>query len=84
MRVLGVLGGDGIGPASIRAWAAACDMIIAADSGIHYLEEASVDPDLIVGDMDSIFTIDVYSSEIVHIDQDEDRSDLQKLLTKAK
>ena len=83
MRVLAVLGGDGIGTASIKAWAAACDMIIAADSGIHYLEEASVNPDMIVGDMDSAINVTGYTHEAIHIDHDEDRSDLQKLLNKA-
>lgn len=78
------MGGEGIGAETIRAWAKASDMVIAVDSGIHYLEEARLEPDLIVGDLDSAVSVRDYDPDIVYLDQDEDRSDLQKLLALAK
>lgn len=84
MRLLGVLGGDGIGHEALAAWVEASDIIVAADGGVHHLERISVVPQLIVGDMDSVPLMHGYATELIVIDEDEDRSDLEKLLSAAK
>lgn len=83
MRLLGVLGGDSIGHEALTAWVDASDIIVAADGGVHHLDRISVVPQLIVGDMDSALSVHRYSSELIVIDQDENRSDLEKLLAAA-
>jgi thiamine pyrophosphokinase len=41
-------------PAYYRGWAAAADLVVAADGGARFLMEQGVTPDLVVGDFDSL------------------------------
>lgn len=84
MRVLGVLGGDALGFRPLSNWAAACDFVIAADAGVHHLEDAQIRPNLIVGDLDSISSLQDYDANLIIKDDDEHRSDIDKLFIAAK
>ncbi|MCC6686640.1 MAG: thiamine diphosphokinase [Fimbriimonadaceae bacterium] len=83
MRLLGVLGGESIGCEALAAWVEASDIVVAADAGIHHLEGISIVPHRIVGDMDSALLVQEYDQNLITIDEDEHRSDLEKLLTAA-
>ena len=54
MRTLIVLGGDAPGKALLRACAKEADWTIAADRGLEAFDAAGVEPNLLIGDMDSI------------------------------
>jgi len=54
VRALIVLGGDAPGKALLRACAKEADWTIAADRGLEAFDAADVEPDLLIGDMDSI------------------------------
>ena len=54
MRTLIVLGGDAPGKALLRACAEEADWTIAADRGLEAFDAAGVEPNLLIGDMDSI------------------------------
>jgi thiamine pyrophosphokinase len=41
-------------PTFYRAWAAAADLVVAADGGARFLMEQGITPDLVVGDFDSL------------------------------
>ena len=84
MRCLGVLGGESIGEEALRIWATASDLIIAADGGYRHLRSVVIPPDLIIGDMDSVGNLDDVDPKLIQIDEDQDRSDLEKLFTTAK
>ncbi len=52
MKAIVVAGGDAV--AQDAALLSGADVVIAADSGAHWLETSGVLPDLVIGDMDSI------------------------------
>ena len=54
MRTLIVLGGDAPGEELLRACAKEADLTIAADRGLEAFDAAGVEPDMLIGDMDSI------------------------------
>lgn len=54
MNALIVLGGEAPGRALLESCAGDSDLIIAADSGLAAFEGTNVEPDLLVGDMDSV------------------------------
>jgi thiamine pyrophosphokinase len=61
--------------------------IIAADSGIHVVEEYQLNPDLIIGDMDSIKDLSILNSyskgKIVRYNHDKDETDTEIAIRKA-
>lgn len=54
MQVLIVLGGDAPGPALLASCMREADLTIAADSGLAAFDAAGLEPDILVGDMDSV------------------------------
>ena len=54
MRTLIVLGGDAPEKELLRACAKEADLTIAADRGLEAFDAAGVEPDMLIGDMDSI------------------------------
>lgn len=54
MKALIVTGGEGPSPDYLRRLAASADIVIAADSGLDAAIKADVQPDLVVGDFDSL------------------------------
>lgn len=54
MRTLIVLGGDAPQEELLRACAKEADLTIAADRGLEAFDAAGIEPDMLIGDMDSI------------------------------
>lgn len=54
MKAVIVLGGDKPGPSLLINEAGKADITIAADSGLHAFEGTGIEPDIVMGDMDSI------------------------------
>ena len=54
MQALIVLGGDAPGRALLESCMRDADLVIAADSGLAAFDAAGLEPDLLVGDMDSV------------------------------
>lgn len=54
MRALIVLGGDAPGKALLEDCVRRCDFSIAADRGLEAFDAAGLEPDLLLGDMDSV------------------------------
>ena len=54
MKVLIVLGGDAPGVELLKACADEADFSIAADRGLEAFDAAGLEPDMLVGDMDSV------------------------------
>ena len=54
MKALIVLGGDAPGVGLLRACAAEADFSIAADRGLEAFDAAGMEPDMLIGDMDSV------------------------------
>ncbi len=54
MKVLIVLGGDAPSVALLKACVAETDFSIAADRGLEAFDAAGLEPDLLIGDMDSV------------------------------
>jgi len=54
VNVLIVLGGDAPGAALLKSCAACADLTIAADKGLEAFAAAGVQPDILLGDMDSV------------------------------
>lgn len=54
MHALIVLGGDAPGAALLESCMRDADLVIAADSGLAAFDAAGLEPDLLVGDMDSV------------------------------
>lgn len=78
MRVLGVLDGRDLPPATLRAWADSADKIVAADGAGDWLLANGVTPDIVVGDMDS-FRGSAAAIEVFR-DEDQKSTDCDKLL----
>ena len=54
MRGLAIIGGEGPNPQQLKKIALGMDLIAAADSGLIAAEKAGIDPNWIIGDMDSL------------------------------
>ena len=54
MKALIVLGGDAPGVGLLKACAAEADFSIAADRGLEAFDAAGIEPDMLIGDMDSV------------------------------
>lgn len=74
-KVLGVLAGRDLAPGALEAWLAWADLVVAADGGADLCRAAGREPDVIVGDLDSIS-----DASGLEPDPDQDSSDADKLL----
>ena len=74
-KVLGVLAGRDLAPGALEAWLAWADRVVAADGGADLCRAAGREPDVIVGDLDSISDATGLTR-----DEDQDTSDVDKLL----
>ena len=54
MRGIAFIGGEGPEPGVLREIARGADLLVAADSGLVAAEDAGLQPDWVVGDMDSL------------------------------
>ena len=84
LKGLAIIGGEGPEPAFCGLLAKDADIIIAADSGLEAAENSRVNPDWIVGDMDSLSSLKMlekYPKEIVlRFPQDKDLTDTELAL----
>lgn len=84
MRVLILANGDPPSPELLDAERAACDLFIAADGAANRLAARGIEPDVVLGDFDSI-TVDARAeldSDFV-LAYDQDASDLEKAVAFA-
>jgi thiamine pyrophosphokinase len=79
-RVLGILGGGDMPPDLLKKWAETADFIIAADSGSDLAWAVGVQPDVVIGDLDSVSEEGLSAAkEIIRI-SDQTYTDCDKLL----
>jgi thiamine pyrophosphokinase len=85
MRGIAFIGGQSPKVEQCGALAAEADLIVAADSGLIAAESAGINPDWILGDMDSLdelWRLDKYPSErIIRYPPDKDYTDTELALT---
>lgn len=79
-RVLAALGGTDFDLVQLRVWAQAADRLVAADSGADRLICAGFAPDVVLGDLDSVQTLEALERATILPDQDPNTTDCQKLL----
>lgn len=79
-KVFGVLAGRDMGDDLLDAWARSADLVVAADGAADHLLALGLMPDAIVGDMDSIRDLAAFPEAVIHRDEDENRTDCDKLL----
>lgn len=81
MRGLAVTGGGAPASELLRRWSETASRIIAADSGLEHVLAAGLEPDLVVGDMDSLRDhglLDSIPADRVHaFDEDKDDTDTE-------
>ncbi len=77
MRILGVLDGNDVEDFDLRKWVESAEFVIAADGAANRLSLIGSTPDLIVGDLDSVWP-DVPGQRFHVVDQD--HTDCEKLL----
>jgi thiamine pyrophosphokinase len=76
-----ITGGSGPAPARLREWSDGASRIVAADSGLERALSSGLEPDLVVGDMDSLRDrglLDRFPAERVRsFEQDKDDTDTE-------
>ncbi|MBI5706037.1 MAG: thiamine diphosphokinase [Armatimonadetes bacterium] len=89
VNVLGVLAGNDMSTSLLKKWADGADELLAADAGADLLALIGVQPDLVIGDMDSAqnpATIAAWAATgrtTLVQDDDQERTDCDKLLSAA-
>ena len=75
-------GGGQIAPNRLNAMAKQADMVIAADSGLLLLNQAQIEPDMVIGDLDSLRPSDLehIPQARIHRDSGQDDTDLEKAI----
>ncbi len=82
-RVLGVLAGEPLPDAVLRAWCHSADLVLAADGGADRVLAVGRRPDRVVGDLDSLSdSARSLGLDVTH-DADQDSTDCDKLLRLA-
>jgi len=79
-RALLALNGQPISKARLKSVLENIDIVIAADGGANWLMDHGTQPDLVIGDLDSIRPEHMDKVETLHV-EDQARSDLQKAMT---
>lgn len=79
-RILGVLGGQDLDDTMFKSWAAASDILVAADAGADLCLKHGIVPDAIVGDLDSVSEQALMSGADIYKFEDTNFSDCDKLL----
>ncbi|MBC8376335.1 MAG: thiamine diphosphokinase [FCB group bacterium] len=79
MNVLIVLAGNPPSEALLKTEMMAADLVCAVDGGFNVFQKYKLNPDLILGDMDSAKFENIGSIEVIPL-LDQDRTDLQKTL----
>lgn len=79
-HVLGVLAGGDCPPEMLKKWAASADILLAADAGVDRLLAAGFEPDVAVGDFDSISEAARSMGFEMVVEQNETYTDCDKLL----
>ena len=84
MRGIAIIGGESPAPEFIKKIACGADILVAADSGLMAAEAAGLEPDWIIGDMDSLDDLkrlDKYPRErILRFPAEKDRTDTELAL----
>lgn len=77
-----VAGGAGISSDRLIALATRADDVVAADSGLRVLLSAGIEPDIVIGDLDSVRPEDLSGvhGERIHHDTGQDDTDLEKAI----
>ncbi len=75
-----VAGGGTISYVRLNALAMSAEMVVAADSGLLFLQQSGINPDSVIGDLDSLDSDDLknISPERIHQDTGQDDTDLEK------
>ncbi len=76
---LAVMAGEPLSAPDLIAWTRASDCIFAADGGFDHLVKIGVQPDWVVGDLDSVSAQNLPTQSVLH-DPDPDHSDADKVL----
>ena len=79
MRILLVLAGTAPSEALLRSHIADSELVIAADGGANIFSAYDLEPDVLIGDLDSIAKVEWSSCEKIR-DPDQNTSDLEKVL----
>lgn len=82
-RTLGVLAGNDMPILLLKKWADSAETIFAADAGLDRLLEIGIEPDIVVGDFDSVRGLDRFQKERSQ-NSDENSTDVDKLLALAR
>jgi thiamine pyrophosphokinase len=81
MRALLAIGGEGPERAILEPLLSSFDFVCAADSGLDLLSRWGLEPNLIVGDMDSVSSPELLASypraEVIRFPRDKDESDTE-------
>ena len=81
-RTLGVLAGNDMPILLLKKWAESSKNIFAADAGLDRLIEIGIEPDVVVGDFDSVRGLEQFQKERSQ-NSDESTTDVDKLLAIA-
>ena len=81
-RTLGVLAGNDMPILLLKKWAESSKNIFAADAGLDRLIEIGIEPDVVVGDFDSVRGLEQFQKERAK-KSDENTTDVDKLLAIA-
>jgi len=80
MEALIVTGGENPSPEIVRIFSKSADYIIAADSGLEACLEAQIEPDLVIGDFDSVsreLLLKVKNDKVIEFSEDKDFTDTE-------
>jgi len=82
-RVLGVLSGGDFPISRLESWFDSADIVLAADGGANYINSVNREPNVVIGDFDSMVDSTNFTrAELVYIG-DQDTTDCDKLLAFA-
>ena len=88
IRALVLTGGEAPDGTIIRKHAEKCDLIIAADSGFDIALQNGIEPDVVLGDMDSMKNISelgrIPKEKIIKYPRDKDETDTELAIALAR
>lgn len=82
-RILGVLAGEDMSLETLKKWTESAEIVLAADAGLDRLQAFGMLPDYAIGDFDSAAETAGMPPERITIDESEEHTDCDKLLSLA-